>query len=51
MKDGNEDIDISAKTKFPTGEKKSFTLEDKDFLLIKAIENLTGAINLLRMAK
>lgn len=33
----------------PTTQKESYTLEDKDYLLIKAITELTEAITLLRM--
>lgn len=31
----------------PTTEKEEYVLEDKDYLLIKAIQDLSNAINLL----
>jgi hypothetical protein len=38
---------ISPTTKL-TKEKKEYVLEDKDYLLIKAIQDLTNSINKLR---
>lgn len=35
----------------PIKEKEKYELEDKDYLLIKAIQELTIAINKLRMVK
>lgn len=33
----------------PTTKKAEYLLEDKDYLLIQAIRDLTGAINMMRL--